>query len=120
MLFQDLCSTGKITVLQLCFKTVDPVPFFGGVRGGCKVLWCQGCTGRQVGSCMLVFFYYACSVKWEYLVTSCVQFEQDRFTTCFKNMWNNPFWVSEEQKENKTDSTQYSYAFGAAKPVTKL
>ena len=29
--------------------------------------------------------------------------KQDRFTTCFKNLWNNPLWVSALQKK-KSDS----------------
>ena len=32
-----------------------------------------------------------------------VQYYQDRFTTCFKNLWNNLFWVLALQKK-KSDS----------------
>ena len=31
-----------------------------------------------------------------------VQIKQDRFTTCFKNLWNKPLWVLALQKKNQT------------------
>ena len=37
------------------------------------------------------------------------QIKQDRFTTCFKNLWNNPRWVLAQQKKKSA----------AVKPVTK-
>ena len=50
--------------------------------------------------------------------------KQDRFTTCFKNLWNNPLGVLVLQKK-KSDSfknqTGYktSRTFGTVKPVSK-
>ena len=50
--------------------------------------------------------------------------QQDRFTICFKNLWNKPLWVLALQKK-KSDSfknqtgLKTSPAFGAVKPVTK-
>ena len=54
-------------------------------------------------------------------VMSCAQFEQD----CFKNIWNNPLWISGSQKK-KSDSIKNqtglktSAAFGAIKPVKNM
>ena len=50
--------------------------------------------------------------------------EQDRFTTCFKSMWNNPL-LSFRIKEEKTQTVLITRQFeklaapSAAKPVTK-
>ena len=47
--------------------------------------------------------------------------EQDRFTTCFKNLWNNPLWGFSiaERKPDRHNVLKTSGALGAAKPVAK-
>ena len=47
--------------------------------------------------------------------------KQDRFTTCFKNLWNNPFcgFRIAEGKPDKHNVLKTSGTFGAAKPVAK-
>ena len=33
-----------------------------------------------------------------------IHLRQDRFTTCFKNLWNNPLWILALQKNKKSES----------------